>query len=125
MVFNALGKSVEWSSLGVSASSLAQAKNAQYRAHWTLGSLRDLQAFFWLRVFSALKQSPRPPQRHASRTQTVETVEKVQLKTRKCELISRKHPFQAYWWDGIFIIERFFMSKLEFFPHSRLFRQSR
>jgi len=26
---------------------------------------------FSLRVFSALKQSPRPPQRHASRTQTV------------------------------------------------------
>jgi hypothetical protein len=33
------------------------------RVHWTLGSLRDLQAFFWLRVFSAPKQSPRQPQR--------------------------------------------------------------
>jgi len=29
--------------------------------HWTLGILRDLQAFFWLRVFPAPKQSPRPP----------------------------------------------------------------
>jgi hypothetical protein len=26
-----------------------------------LGILRDLQAFFWLRVFPAPKQSPRPP----------------------------------------------------------------
>ena len=25
---------------------------------------RFAQAFFWLRVFSALKQSPRPPRRH-------------------------------------------------------------
>ena len=31
--------------------------------HWTLGILRDLQAFFWLRVFHAPKQNPRPPQR--------------------------------------------------------------
>jgi len=29
------------------------------------------QAFFWLRVFSALKQSPRLPQCHASRTRAV------------------------------------------------------
>ena len=29
--------------------------------HWTLGILRDLQAFFWLRVFPAPKQNPRPP----------------------------------------------------------------
>jgi len=27
--------------------------------HWTLGSLPHFQAFFWLRVFSAPKQSPR------------------------------------------------------------------
>jgi len=31
--------------------------------HWTLGILRDLQAFFWLRVFPAPRQNPRPPQR--------------------------------------------------------------
>jgi len=36
---------------------------AQQSVHWTLGILRDLQVFFWLRVFSAPKQSPRPPQR--------------------------------------------------------------
>jgi len=29
--------------------------------HWTPGILRDLQAFFWLRVYTALKQSPRRP----------------------------------------------------------------
>jgi hypothetical protein len=29
--------------------------------HWTLGILRHFQAFFWLRVFPALKQSLRPP----------------------------------------------------------------
>jgi hypothetical protein len=38
-------------------------ENAQQSVHWTLGILRDLQAFFWLRVFPALKQNPRPPQR--------------------------------------------------------------
>jgi len=31
--------------------------------HWTLGILRHFGAFFWLRVFPALKQSPHPPQR--------------------------------------------------------------
>jgi len=31
------------------------------------------QAFFWLRVFPAPKQNPRPPQRYASRTQAVGT----------------------------------------------------
>jgi hypothetical protein len=30
--------------------------------HCMLGILRDFQAFFWLRVFFAPKQSPRPPQ---------------------------------------------------------------
>ncbi|HET9588363.1 MAG TPA: hypothetical protein VFO91_06210 [Anaerolineales bacterium] len=25
--------------------------------------VRDLEAFFWLRVYTAAKQSPRPPQR--------------------------------------------------------------
>ena len=29
--------------------------------HWTGGIRRHYQAFFWLRVFSAPKQSPRPP----------------------------------------------------------------
>jgi hypothetical protein len=32
-----------------------------------LGILRGLQAFFWLRVFPAPKQNPRPPQGHKSR----------------------------------------------------------
>ena len=36
---------------------------AEQSVHWTLGILRDLQAFFWLRVLSALKQNPRPPTR--------------------------------------------------------------
>jgi hypothetical protein len=34
---------------------------AQHRVHWTLGSLRNLQAFSSLRVFPAPRQSPRPP----------------------------------------------------------------
>jgi hypothetical protein len=38
-------------------------KVTQQSVHWTLGILHDLQAFFWLQVFSAPKQSPRPPQR--------------------------------------------------------------
>jgi hypothetical protein len=48
---------------------LAGQKVAQQSVHWTLGTAarRDgvphFQAFFWLRVFSAPKQSPRPPQR--------------------------------------------------------------
>ena len=35
------------------------------------GDSAAFQAFLWLQVFSASKQSPRPPQRHAPRTQTV------------------------------------------------------
>jgi len=31
---------------------------------WTAGILRRFQAFFWLRVFLAPKQNPRPPRRH-------------------------------------------------------------
>jgi len=42
---------------------LAGQKVAQQSVHWTLGILAHFQAFFWLRVFSAPKQSPRPPQR--------------------------------------------------------------
>jgi hypothetical protein len=45
------------------AASLAFIGIAQQSVHWTLGILRGLQAFFWLRVFPAPKQSPRPPQR--------------------------------------------------------------
>jgi hypothetical protein len=55
----------------MNGSVLSQAECAQQSVHWTLGILRDLGAFFWLRVFSAPKQSPRPPQRHASRKQAV------------------------------------------------------
>jgi len=36
---------------------------AKQSEHWTLGILRNLQAFVWLRVFSAPKQNPRLPQR--------------------------------------------------------------
>ena len=36
-------------------------KASQQSVHLTCGSLRGLQAFFWLRVFPAPKQSPRPP----------------------------------------------------------------
>jgi hypothetical protein len=32
--------------------------------HWTLGILRHFQTFFWLRVFSAPKENPRPPHHH-------------------------------------------------------------
>jgi hypothetical protein len=38
-------------------------KASQQSVHWTLGILAHFQEFFWLRVFPALKQSPRPPQR--------------------------------------------------------------
>ena len=40
-------------------------KRLTKRTHWTLEILRDLQAFFWLRVFSAPKQSSRPDRVHA------------------------------------------------------------
>lgn len=36
-------------------------QNAQQSVHWTLGILPHFQAFFWPQVFSAPKQSPRPP----------------------------------------------------------------
>jgi hypothetical protein len=36
---------------------------AQQGMHWTLEILRHFQAFSSLRVFSALKHYPRPPQR--------------------------------------------------------------
>jgi hypothetical protein len=38
-------------------------KRTQQSVHWTLGILRRFRVFFWLRVFSAPKQNPRPPQR--------------------------------------------------------------
>ena len=44
-----------------------------------------------------------------------ETIEKMQLKTRKWESMSRKYPVQPYWWDEIFIIDRFSVSKREIF----------
>jgi len=50
-------------------------KNAQQSVHPTLGILRDLQAFFWLRVFSTSQTLSTPAP--ARVTQTVETVEKV------------------------------------------------
>jgi hypothetical protein len=34
---------------------------AQHSVQWTAGSLRDLQAFFWLQVYTALKQFSRQP----------------------------------------------------------------
>jgi len=47
--------------------------HAQQSVHPTLGSLRDLQAFFWLRVFSTSQTLSTPAP--ARVTQTVETVE--------------------------------------------------
>jgi len=43
-------------------------KKAQQSVQWICGSLRGLQAFFWLRFFSAPEQSPRPPQRPVTQT---------------------------------------------------------
>jgi hypothetical protein len=37
---------------------------AQHSVQWIGGILRDLQAFFWLRVFPALRHYPRPPANH-------------------------------------------------------------
>jgi|GEM_PF-7117438 len=48
-------------SIGFQPASLAQVKNAQQSVQRICGSLRGLQAFFWLRVFPAPKQNPRPP----------------------------------------------------------------
>jgi hypothetical protein len=41
--------------------------------HLTSGILRDLQAFFWLRAFPALKHYPRPPTRRYLSIQVVPT----------------------------------------------------
>ena len=45
--------------------SLAQDRNAQHGVQRTAGILRDLQAFFWLQVYTALRllftPAPRPP----------------------------------------------------------------
>ena len=41
----------------------ARYKNAEQSVHLTCGSLRDLGAFFWLRVFPAPKHCPHPPTR--------------------------------------------------------------
>jgi hypothetical protein len=38
-------------------------ESAQQNVHWTLGYGAAFRAFFWLRVFPAPEQSPRPPQR--------------------------------------------------------------
>jgi hypothetical protein len=38
--------------------------SAQQSVQWIGGILRDLQAFFWLRAFSALKHFPSPPANH-------------------------------------------------------------
>ena len=38
-------------------------ESAQQSVHWTLGDGAAFRAFFWLQVFPAPKQSPRPPQR--------------------------------------------------------------
>jgi hypothetical protein len=39
-------------------------KASQQSVQWICGILRDLQAFFWLWVFPAPKQNPRPPAIH-------------------------------------------------------------
>ena len=41
---------------------------AQHSIHLTSGILRDLQAFFSLRVYPALKQNLRPPARKSMQT---------------------------------------------------------
>jgi hypothetical protein len=41
-----------------------QFNRTQQSVQWICGSLRGLQAFFWLRVFSALKHFPSPPTNH-------------------------------------------------------------
>jgi len=38
-------------------------KAAEQSVQWIGGILRDLQAFFWLQVFPALRLYPSPPQR--------------------------------------------------------------
>jgi len=47
----------------LSTNSVIDIPAAQQSVHWTLEILRDLQAFFWLRVFPAPKHCPRPRQR--------------------------------------------------------------
>jgi hypothetical protein len=42
---------------------LRNIKTAQHSVYWTGEIRRHFQAFFWLRVFPAPKQNPRPPQR--------------------------------------------------------------
>ncbi len=42
-------------------------KSRKIRIHKAWHCLRDLQAFFWFRVFSAPKQSPRSPQNPTDR----------------------------------------------------------
>jgi len=37
---------------------------AQQSVQWMVGILRDLQAFFWLQVFPALRHYPSPPHHH-------------------------------------------------------------
>jgi len=37
---------------------------AEQSVQWIGGILRDLQAFFWLRVFPALRHFPSPPANH-------------------------------------------------------------
>ncbi|MCI0616980.1 hypothetical protein L0244_28730 [bacterium] len=44
--------------------SLAQQNASQQSVQWIGGILRDLQAFFWLRAFPALKHFPSPPANH-------------------------------------------------------------
>jgi hypothetical protein len=39
---------------------MSPVKPAQQILHWMVEILRHFRAFFWLRVFPALKQSPRP-----------------------------------------------------------------
>jgi glucose-6-phosphate 1-epimerase len=56
--------------------------------HLTCGSLRDLGAFFWLRVFPAPKQSPRPPKQTDGRY-----LEKLQ-KGKRMSTINNKDSFK-------------------------------
>jgi hypothetical protein len=44
--------------------SVAQQNASQQSVQWIGGILRDLQAFFWLRAFPALRHFSSPPANH-------------------------------------------------------------
>ena len=75
---------------------------AQQSVQRIFGSLRDLQTFFWLRVFSAHKQSPRLSQRQypvkstQGETQTVSRLSKQQNVRRSRDMLQNKQTVISY-----------------------------